>query len=151
MFSSSRPSGTRGDRHLGLESAWGDGEVAPAAPKGRTVQPAGRGVPRQLEHRLVAESARYPARVRGIGQRLGRPVGGGDLEEVLHPVDVRPVDHEHPAAAVVVEVELVARDPDLLVEPHRAQRAVRVVEAEGHGPLVDGWPSGDGSAGTPTP
>ena len=106
---------------------------------GRSSQP-GASYPGSSSTDFVAERAGHPCRVRRIGQPLDGAVGGRDLEQVLHPVDVGAVDRQDPAGAVVTEVEEVPGDPDLLVEPDRAQCAVRVVEAERHGPLVDDRP-----------
>ena len=127
-------------RHLAVQRARDDHQVAAPAGGPGPGQPARPVVAGQLQDRLVAERTGHPPRVRRVGQGHRGAVGVGELEQVLHPVDVGPLDLEQPAVPVVPEVEPVPGDPHLLVQPDRAQRVVRVVEAEGHGVLPDHRP-----------
>jgi hypothetical protein len=94
------------------------------------VQPRGRRVAGQLEHRLVAERSRCPQRVAGVANELRIP-RSDELEQVLDAVDLgRRHEGELPRAAA--EARELARRlplPDLGDEPHRAQRS-RVLEPE---------------------
>ena len=77
--------------------------------------PFGSGVPRKLDHRLLAERPGRAERVRRIRQPLDVPVAVVDLEQVLEAVDRRPRQLQPPPACLAQERN-DARLPQLVRE-----------------------------------